>query len=361
MTTMAEVPSQWSFSDEAPPGSERYGQLALSLVPQQSVTVAEIGQLVAPAAVTRCIYQEHADEHSAVHCPICTRYGSPEALKAAVRTTKRKFDEAEYPQWSLNPHTNGSAHRPRAALTVATSTFAHDGISHPDEEEHLRRINVAYAVVGQIAAAEKKMRRIYQDQTGKRLTTLPHRHPDIAGSAMHCAICATYGTSNILLAKILTSKLESIERIHPEHNGTLYRRWHAETYLATGQEAIDTVDLYEMFGDFWWDTLSFAIGVSTMHPRELGELALLLPAAPSPFSGGPAPIAIKWLTDAALAPLRQLVSHQRSWAPIHSRIVAEINQRSRGSRQGAPAESLELEFWRMKTAVVPARRKLVAL
>lgn len=97
-----------------------------------------------------------------------------------------------------------------------------------------------------------------------------------------------------------------------------------------------------------------------MAPREIAELALLLPAAPSPFSGAPASLAVRWLTDAALAPLRQLVSQRRSWAPIRDRIVAEINQRAQGSRQGTAPESLELEFWRMRRAASP-RRELVVL
>ncbi|RIT36746.1 hypothetical protein D2E76_15915 [Mycobacteroides abscessus] len=359
MTTMAEVPSRWSFSEDASLNTE-YGQLALSLVP----AAGDSSEPAASAQRARCIYHEHADDPCDTHyCAICARHGGPETLATAIRASRREPLGWTHPERRRTPRDKSAAARKAlaGAPRIARSIHPADGVYHPDEEEHLRRITVAYAVLGQIAAAEKKMRRIYQEQTGQPLTSLPHRHPDIAGSDTQCAICATYGTSNMLMSKLLTSKLESIERVHPEHNGSLYKRWQAESYLVTGREAIGTVDLYDMFGDFWWDTLSFAIGVSTMHPRELGELALLLPAAPSPFSGGPAPMAIKWLTDVALTPLRQLVTHQRSWAPIHSRIVAEINQRSRGSRHGAPAESLDLEFWRMKSAAAPGRRKLVAL
>lgn len=278
----------------------------------------------------------------------------------------QESEQKRYGQLSLvvvSPKT-GSGHG------AGAPAGSNDGLDHPDESEHARRIAVAYTVLGEIAAAEKTMRRVYRRQTGAQLTSLPHRHPDIAGSMNQCAICAAYGASSMLMAKLLTSKLESIPLVHVTNeegpgfrrsiDGTLYRRSLAETYLVTGHEAIGPQDLYEMFGDYWWDTLSFAIGVSTMHPRELAELALLLPAAPSPFSGAPAPIAVKWLTDAALAHLRQLVSHRSSWAAIRNRIVAEIDQRSRGSQRGKPAESLELEFWRIKTAAA-RRRELVAL
>jgi hypothetical protein len=271
--------------------------------------------------------------------------------------------QKRYGQLSLvavSPKTGGVPDTPQGtgvSSVDATAAGSNDGLDHPDESEHARRIAVAYTVLGEIAAAEKAMRRVYRRQTGAQLTSLPHRHPDIAGSMTECAICAAYGASSLLMAKLLTSKLESIPLVHVTNeegpgfrrsiDGTLYRRSLAETYLVTGHEAISPQDLYEMLGDYWWDTLSFAIGVSTMHPRELAELALLLPAAPSPFSGAPAPIAVKWLTDAALTHLRQLVSHRRSWAAIRNRIVAEIDQRSRGSRRGEPAESLELEFWRL--------------
>ncbi|MCV7286083.1 hypothetical protein H7J87_12145 [Mycolicibacterium wolinskyi] len=247
-----------------------------------------------------------------------------------------------------------------AACTGIEAAASNDGLDHPDEAEHARRVAVAYAALGDVAAAEKAMRQIYRTQTGRPLTSLPHRHPDIAGSRTNCAICAAHSASTPLMAKLLTSKLESIPRVHPGPDPTLYRRHSAETYLATDQEAITAQYMYEMFGDFWWDTLSFAIGVSTMDPRDLAELALLLPAAPGPFSGAPASIAVKWLTDAALTRLRQLASHRRSWAVIHGRIVAEIDQRARGSRQGTAPESLELELWRMKLAAKP-RRGLVAL
>lgn len=237
-----------------------------------------------------------------------------------------------------------------------------DGLGQCSEEEYARRIVVAYEVLGEIGRAEKMMRRAYRHQRegARPLTALLHRHPDVAGSARSCAICAMYGSSTMLMGKLLTSKLESIPRVHDGSDSTLYRRNLTETYLLEGTESIDTVDLYEIFGDFWWDTLSFAIGVSTMAPREIAELALLLPAAPSPFSGAPASLAVRWLTDAALAPLRQLVSQRRSWAPIRDRIVAEINQRAQGSRQGTAPESLELEFWRMRRAASP-RRELVVL
>lgn len=236
-----------------------------------------------------------------------------------------------------------------------------DGLGRCSETEYARRIAVAYAVLGDIAAAEKLMRRAFRQQrSGKCVTSLPHRHPDIAGSQSACAICATYGSSTMLMGKLLTSKLESIPGVHVGRDLTLYRPVFAERYLKDGTESIGTQDLYEMLGDFWWDTLSFAIGVSAMHPREMAELALLLPAAPSPFSGAPASIAVKWLTDAALAPLRQLVSHRQGWAAIRDRIVAEIGQRSRGSMEGREPESLEVEFWRMKVAAAK-RRRLVAL
>lgn len=245
-------------------------------------------------------------------------------------------------------------------IEVTAAVDSNDGLDHPDESEHARRVAVAYAALGEVAVAEKAMRRIYREQTGTPLTSLPHRHPDIAGSKNECGICAAHSASTPLMAKLLTSKLESIHRVHLGSDATLYRRSSAETYLLTGQETICTQDMFEMFGHFWWDTLSFAIGVSTMHPRDLAELALLLPAAPSPFSGAPASIGVKWLTDAALTHLRQLASHRSAWAVIHGRIVAEIDQRSRGSRQGTAPESLEIEFWRMKTAASP-RRGLVAL
>lgn len=241
-----------------------------------------------------------------------------------------------------------------------TALDSNDGLWHPDATEYARRCAVAYDALGEVAAAEKRMRRIYAEQTGKPLTSLPHRHPDIAGSTDKCAICAAYGASTPLMGKLLTNKLESIPRVHRIADMTLYRRGYVEPYLTTDEESLSTQDMYEMFGDFWWDTLSFAIGVSTMHPRDLAELALLLPGAPSPFSGTPAPMAVRWLTDAALIHLRQLASHRPSWAAIHARIVAEIDQRSRGSRQGTAPEPLDIEFWRMKQAATP-RRGLVAL
>lgn len=246
---------------------------------------------------------------------------------------------------------------------LSAGTDIADGLGQCSEDEYARRIVVAYEVLGEIARAEKLMRRVYRHQRdgARPLTSLPHRHPDVKGSTSSCAICATYGSSTMLMGKLLTNKLESIFRVHVGADESLYRRATAEKYLTEeGDESIGTQDLYEMFGDFWWDTVSFAIGVSTMQPREIAELALLLPAAPSPFSGAPASHAVRWLTDAALEPLRQLVSQRRSWAPIRDRIVAEINQRAQGSRQGTEPESLDMEFWRMRRAAAP-RRELVVL
>lgn len=254
--------------------------------------------------------------------------------------------------------TDGSADTDSGTDDVA-ALDSNDGLWHPDESEYARRCAVAYAAMGEVATAEKRMRQIYLSQTGKPSTSLPHRHPDIAGSTDKCAICAAYGASTPLMGKLLTNKLESIPRVHRIADTTLYRRGYVEPYLTTDREHLSTQDMYEMFGDYWWDTLSFAIGVSTMPPRDLAELALLLPAAPGPFSGTPASIAVRWLTDAALIRLRQLASHRSSWAAIRARIVAEIDQRSRGSREGTAPESLDVELWRMKTATSP-RRELVA-
>lgn len=243
---------------------------------------------------------------------------------------------------------------------AASDMDSNDGLWHPDQSEYARRCAVAYAAMGEVAAAEKAMRQIYRSQTGKPSTSLPHRHPDIAGSTDKCAICAAYSASTPLMGKLLTNKLESIPRVHRSRDLTLYRRGYVEPYLTTDQEPLSTQDMHETFGDYWWDTLSFAIGVSTMPPRDLAELALLLPGAPGPFSGTPASIAVRWLTDAALIHLRQLASHRSSWAAIRARIVAEIDQRSRGSREGTAPEPLDVELWRMKAAAT-SRRGLVAL
>lgn len=270
--------------------------------------------------------------------------------------------DGRYGQLSLVVTPAEAAGDELAAAEVSAGRDIADGLGQCDEAEYARRIVVAYDVLGEIARAETLMRRVYRRQRegAPPLSPLPHRHLDVAGSARSCAICATYGSSTMLMGKLLMSKLESIPRVHDGSDPTLYRPGVAESYLLEGTESIGTPDLYEMFGEFWWDTLSFAMGVSNMQPREMAELALLLPAAPSPFSGAPASLAVKWLTDAALAPLRQLVSHRRSWAPIRDRIVTEINQRARGSRQGEAPESLEFEFWRMRRAAAP-RRDLVVL
>lgn len=235
-----------------------------------------------------------------------------------------------------------------------------DGLDHPDEAEHARRVAVGYGVLGEVALAEKAIRSAYRRQGGRRLTTLPHRHPDVAGSRTKCAVCAVYGSSSTLMAKLAISKLESVPRVHMGKDATLYRKSVADTYLATGQESLGPEDLFTMFGDYWWDTVSFAVGVSKLAPRDLAELALLLPAGPSPFSGAPASLAVRWLADAALVRLRGLIAKRSDWAAIHARIVAEVDQRSRGSQVGAPPETLELEFWRMKNPTL-ARRELIAL
>lgn len=246
----------------------------------------------------------------------------------------------------------GTAHTPQRGGLSA------DGLDHHEKAEHARRIAVGYGVLGEIALAEKAIRSAYRRQAGRRGTTLPHRHPDVAGSPSKCAVCAVYGSSSTLMAKLAISKLESIPRVHLGREATLYRKSVADTYLATGQETVGPEDLFAMFGDFWWDTVSFAVGVSKLAPRDLAELALLLPAGPSPFSGAPASLGVRWLADAALVRLRGLMTQRSGWAAIHSRIVAEVDQRSRGSQVGAPPEPLELEFWRMKNPTL-ARRELV--
>lgn len=250
--------------------------------------------------------------------------------------------------------------RPGEDLLAHLGDPGADGLDHPDEAEHARRIAVGYGVLGEIALAEKAIRSAYRRQGGRRLTTLPHRHPDVAGSRTKCAVCAVYGSSSTLMAKLAISKLESVPRVHMGREATLYRKSVADTYLASGHESLGPADLFAMFGDYWWDTVSFAVGVSKLAPRDLAELALLLPAGPSPFSGAPASLAVRWLADAALVRLRGLIAQRRDWAPIHARIVAEVNQRARGSRVGTVPETLELEFWRMKNPSV-ARRDLIAV
>ena len=249
---------------------------------------------------------------------------------------------------------------PRSAeeFDAPTGHLGADGLDHPDEAERARRIAVGYGVLGEIALAEKAIRSAYRRQGGRRLTTLPHRHPDVAGSRTKCAVCAVYGSSSTLMAKLAISKLESVPRVHMGREATLYRKSVADTYLASGHESLGPADLFAMFGDYWWDTVSFAVGVSKLAPRDLAELALLLPAGPSPFSGAPASLAVRWLADAALVRLRGLIAQRRDWAPIHARIVAEVNQRARGSQVGTAPETLELEFWRMKNPAL-ARRDLM--